>query len=146
MTAQVKACLFFSRKCLLRGQNNNLKSVLTAVRCCPMLFSAPSLTLSSASAPLSIPVNSFCSWNAFFERAFPQCHRRRYILQILHKGTGTNAPFDDVTQAHPLVDYIQLMKANGITSGCGATTCCPHNTTSRGQMAVFIMRAYFSPR
>ncbi len=39
--------------------------------------------------------------------------------------------------------YIQKLKDLGITSGCTATTYCPNDTVSRGQMAVFIMRARY---
>jgi hypothetical protein len=33
------------------------------------------------------------------------------------------------------------MKDLGITSGCGATTYCPSDPVTRGQMAVFLVRA-----
>jgi hypothetical protein len=36
------------------------------------------------------------------------------------------------------------MKQFGITSGCTATTYCPDDPVTRGQMAVFIMRGEFN--
>src|SRR5262249_1820859 len=39
--------------------------------------------------------------------------------------------------------YIQKMKDVGITSGCSATTYCPNDPVTRGQMAVFIVRGSY---
>jgi hypothetical protein len=65
----------------------------------------------------------------------------RKIVQIIQPGTAAMAPFDDVALAHPFSNHVQLMKINGITSGCSATSYCPDNPTTRGQMAVFLMRS-----
>lgn len=57
-----------------------------------------------------------------------------------------NASFTDVPAgpvAHPFFKYIQKMKELGITSGCTATQYCPDDPVTRGQMAVFMMRAKF---
>lgn len=53
--------------------------------------------------------------------------------------------FEDVPGSHPFFNAIQKMKELGITSGCGATAYCPDSTTTRGQMAVFLSRAFFAP-
>jgi len=52
--------------------------------------------------------------------------------------------FTDVTPSHPYFPWIQKMKQFGITSGCTATTYCPDDPVTRGQMAVFIMRGEFN--
>jgi photosystem II stability/assembly factor-like uncharacterized protein len=52
--------------------------------------------------------------------------------------------FTDVGPSHPYFPWIQKMKQFGITSGCTATTYCPDDPVTRGQMAVFIMRGEFN--
>jgi hypothetical protein len=49
--------------------------------------------------------------------------------------------FTDVPAAHPFFKYIQMMALLGITSGCAADRYCPDDPVTRGQMAVFILRA-----
>lgn len=62
---------------------------------------------------------------------------------ILQRG-GTNVPFfNDVPVSNAFFDYIQLLRSNGVTTGCGSGVYCPNDTTSRGQMAVFIIRSMF---
>ena len=39
--------------------------------------------------------------------------------------------------------FIQKMRELGITSGCTATTFCPNDNVTRGQMAVFIILAQY---
>ena len=51
--------------------------------------------------------------------------------------------FSDVPAAHPFFKWIQAMRDLGITSGCGASTYCPESPVSRGEMAVFIIRARY---
>jgi hypothetical protein len=59
---------------------------------------------------------------------------------------GPAAPFfTDVPQSHPFFAFIQKMRELGITAGCTATEYCPDNPTTRGQMAVFLIRAFFTP-
>ena len=57
----------------------------------------------------------------------------------------TAASFSDVATTHPFYGFIQKMKELGITSGCSATNYCPDAPTTRGQMAVFLIRAFFTP-
>ncbi len=49
--------------------------------------------------------------------------------------------FSDVQATHPFYDFITLLRQNGITRGCSPTQYCPGAATSRGQMAVFIIRS-----
>jgi len=49
--------------------------------------------------------------------------------------------FTDVPSTHPFFKYIQMMSLLGITSGCAADRYCPDDPVTRGQMAVFILRA-----
>ncbi len=51
------------------------------------------------------------------------------------------APFTDVSPTDPFLPAIDLLRSFGITSGCGATTYCPGDNITRGQMAVFVVRS-----
>jgi hypothetical protein len=63
------------------------------------------------------------------------------FFQIIQAPETLEDPYADVPITHPLVNYVSLMKGNAITSGCTAANYCPDGTTTRGQMAVFIIRA-----
>jgi hypothetical protein len=49
--------------------------------------------------------------------------------------------FTDVTAASPYFSYIQKLRQLGITAGCTPTRFCPDDNLTRGQMAVFLIRA-----
>ncbi|MBL8235575.1 MAG: S-layer homology domain-containing protein [Bryobacterales bacterium] len=49
--------------------------------------------------------------------------------------------FTDVPATDGFFGYIQKMKELGVTSGCTETTFCQWDTNTRGQMAVFVVRA-----
>ena len=53
------------------------------------------------------------------------------------------ASFNDVPTTHPLFQYIEALKASGITGGCQASPplYCPDAPLTRGQMAVFLSKA-----
>jgi hypothetical protein len=53
----------------------------------------------------------------------------------------TSPQFDDVDSGNTLFDYINTMRLWSITGGCTATSYCPGNNVTRGQMAVFVIRA-----
>jgi hypothetical protein len=63
------------------------------------------------------------------------------ILQIIQPPETPEPPYSDVPALHPFANHIALMKTNAITSGCTASAYCPDGTTTRAQMAVFIIRA-----
>ena len=53
--------------------------------------------------------------------------------------------FTDVPSAHPYFKWIQRMKLEQITGGCGTgSTYCPDAPVTRGQMAIFIVRGAFN--
>lgn len=68
-----------------------------------------------------------------------------FIIRAIYNGDNFFAPdtpqFTDVPSSHPGFRYIQKMAELRITAGCGATTYCPNESVTRGQMAVFIVRA-----
>jgi len=51
--------------------------------------------------------------------------------------------FNDVPPSHPFFQYIEALKASGITGGCSANPplYCPDSPLTRGQMAVFLSKA-----
>ncbi len=51
------------------------------------------------------------------------------------------ASFGDVPTSHPFFQFVEALKASGITGGCGAGNYCPDNPVTRGQMAVFLSKA-----
>jgi hypothetical protein len=55
-----------------------------------------------------------------------------------------SATFADVPTSHPFFRYVEKIYALGITSGClsGPLRYCPDAPVTRGQMAVFVERAY----
>ncbi|MBV6432590.1 MAG: hypothetical protein IANPNBLG_02732 [Bryobacteraceae bacterium] len=64
-----------------------------------------------------------------------------FLTQLLQPAASPAQIFQDVPLSNPFSPYIGLMKENAVTSGCTPTTYCPDTTTTRGQMAVFIVRA-----
>jgi len=49
--------------------------------------------------------------------------------------------FTDVPQVDPFFTFVQKIRQLGITAGCTATTYCPSDNISNGQLAVFVARA-----
>jgi len=67
-----------------------------------------------------------------------------FIERGIH-GSGfvpPNVPptFND-TAGHWAADWIEAVKADGITSGCGNDNYCPDASTTRAEMAIFLLRA-----
>jgi S-layer homology domain len=52
--------------------------------------------------------------------------------------------FNDVLASNTFFRFVQKMAELGITSGCGPSQYCPDSAVTRGQMAVFIGRIFFS--
>lgn len=56
---------------------------------------------------------------------------------------ATSPQFSDVPNSSPFYDAVNIMRLWSITSGCSATDYCPAAPVTRGQMAVFIIRALY---
>ena len=54
---------------------------------------------------------------------------------------GWVADFLDVPAAHQFHENVTRLVSNGVTVGCGGGLYCVDNPTTRGQMAVFLLRA-----
>ena len=63
-----------------------------------------------------------------------------YYRRIVAPAPAT-ASFNDVPTGHPFFQFIEALKASGITGGCGNDDFCPDNALTRGQMAVFLAKA-----
>lgn len=64
-----------------------------------------------------------------------------YAIQILQRAANARVFFDDVPGGHPFSDFVNIIADAGITSGCAAGSYCPDAPVTRGQMAVFLVRA-----
>jgi PKD repeat protein len=53
--------------------------------------------------------------------------------------------FGDVKTTTFLAKWMEELKAEGITGGCGSGNYCPTNTVSRGEMAAFIKKTFGLP-
>ncbi|MCZ2147189.1 MAG: S-layer homology domain-containing protein [Bryobacterales bacterium] len=61
--------------------------------------------------------------------------------QLVQNSGNRSQIFSDVLLDNIFIDYIGLMKLYGITTGCTTTAYCPNDSTTRGQMAAFIIRS-----
>ena len=55
--------------------------------------------------------------------------------------------FTDVPAAHLFARWIEQLAREGVTGGCATNPAryCPDSTVTRGQMAVFLVRAFNLP-
>jgi hypothetical protein len=59
-------------------------------------------------------------------------------------GVATGTPFGDVPRTHQFAAWIEKLYSYRVTLGCSATALlyCPESSVTRGQMALFIQRAF----
>jgi hypothetical protein len=74
-------------------------------------------------------------------------HRRRRVLAavlaaalVVPAAAWANHQFTDVPTSHTFHNTIAQAKDAGLTTGCSATTFCPDDPVSRGQMTAFLNR------
>jgi hypothetical protein len=71
------------------------------------------------------------------------------LLKTLEGGDYVPPPaqgvFGDVPASDPFAPWIEDLSGRGITAGCGGGNYCPSAATTRGQMAAFLTRTFFSP-
>jgi photosystem II stability/assembly factor-like uncharacterized protein len=70
-----------------------------------------------------------------------------FLIAAIEGGNSfayTTTPyFTDVPPSSPYFKFIQKLKDLGITGGCTATTYCPDDAVTRGEMAVFIIASRY---
>ncbi len=104
--------------------------------------STPWVTLTSnALSQGSGPLNFTLAANPSASPRTAIVHVAGNQVHLLQKGSSTLPPFADVPNSDPFADYVRILKDNAITSGCDAANYCPNQNTTRGQMAVFIVRS-----
>jgi hypothetical protein len=67
-----------------------------------------------------------------------------FVIRSIYGDTFAYNPvpyFADVPPADPNFTYIQKLRELGITAGCTATTFCSDRSITRGEVAVFVVRA-----
>jgi hypothetical protein len=72
----------------------------------------------------------------------------RGTLGAAHVPPAPAGLYADVSLDHPLAAWIEELAREGITGGCaaGPARFCPDVPVTRGQMAVFVVRAFDLPR
>jgi S-layer family protein len=99
---------------------------------------SPAVTVNNATTSYGIEYNQ----NGDFSGAVSLVGARiLYKLQV--SPAPATATFADVSNAHPLYQFIEALAASGITAGCTAPpnpNYCPNDFLTRGQMAVFLAR------
>ena len=65
-----------------------------------------------------------------------------FLTRAFDLDPGPDPVFTDVAPDAWYYDQVAALAASGITAGCGdGTTFCPHQQTTRAQMATFLARA-----
>lgn len=100
----------------------------------------PFLTLSGTSGAGAGAPQFQAGSNAATGPRFAAFAALQRLVHVAQAGTLAGSGFADVPSGDPFVHHIAMMRLRGITSGCSQTEYCPNSSTTRGQMAVFIIR------
>jgi hypothetical protein len=69
-----------------------------------------------------------------------------FLLKTSHGPSWTppaaSGDFLDVPVSNPFAPWVEALKDEGVTAGCGGAYYCPGSATKRGQMAVFITKGF----
>jgi hypothetical protein len=146
---------------------NNMASVTTTVGAVPP---SPSITVSSwvpvgaLSIPASVPDHAGSTWawtvtggtldtgqgtsTITFDAGTPGTTMSLQVIETDAAGCASPAgstlvqvDFLDVPPGHPFHDDVDTIARAGITAGCGGGDYCPAASTTRAQMAVFLLKA-----
>jgi hypothetical protein len=55
---------------------------------------------------------------------------------------AASGDFTDVPVSNPFAPWVEALKDEGVTAGCGVNVYCPSSATRRGQMATFLTKAF----
>ena len=55
---------------------------------------------------------------------------------------AASGDFPDVPVSNPFAPWVEALKDEGVTAGCGGGLYCPGQATRRGQMAVFLSKTF----
>jgi S-layer homology domain len=88
--------------------------------------------------------NRYCPYDLVTREAMAE------LIIAARFGAGTNFTypekpyFSDVPATDPGFRFVQRLKVDGITGGCGGSRYCPGDAITRGQTAVFITTGLFN--
>jgi S-layer homology domain len=68
----------------------------------------------------------------------------QYGTWVAYYPSNSLTQFDDVPPGSTFFNFVNVMGQWGITTGCAPRTYCPTASTTRGQMAVFIVRSLYA--
>jgi len=87
---------------------------------------------------ISIPtVRPAVHWDAQFREEIVPASLAASKVWDLHVGDS----FSEVARANPFYRFVETLLHRGVTGGCSTTTYCPAASTTRSQMAVFVLVA-----
>jgi hypothetical protein len=115
----------------------------------------PTYTINDAAAnygSLAAGATASCGSNCYAVTATaavrPATHWDASALETVSVGPTTKTwtlhvgdSFTDVPPSNPFYRFVETILHRGITGGCTATAYCPTNSTTRAQMAVFVLVA-----
>jgi hypothetical protein len=101
-----------------------------------------------AGAQASCTTQSNCYAVTVTAATRPAIHWDATALETVNVGPTTKTwtlhvgnSFTDVVTTSPFYRFVETLLHKGVTGGCGPTTYCPANSTTREQMAVFVLVA-----
>jgi hypothetical protein len=119
----------------------------------------PTYTINDSAASygaLAAGATSSCGSNCYAVTATaasrPATHWDASALETVTVGSTTKTwtlhvgdSFTDVAAASPFYRFVEILLHHGVTTGCTTTTYCPTASTTREQMAVFVLVAKEPP-
>ena len=118
---------------------------LTPVESGPFVDVAASIHASNINALATAGITSGCSDSAYCpNRTITREEMASLLARSLNLTAKSAAPFTDVAGS-PYASDIAAIAQAGITVGCEPSRYCPHDPTSRAQMATFLARAFKLP-
>jgi PKD repeat protein len=77
-------------------------------------------------------------WDAVAQETLSNGQIKSWIVHV-------GGSFDDVPATNPFYRQVETLLHHSVTAGCSATEYCPKQTTTRAQMAVFVLKAKEGP-
>jgi hypothetical protein len=103
-------------------------------------FFGPIEFLAQAGITTGCAAGMFCPDHPASRRAMAAFIERTMRASNWVPPTDASA-FTDVAPGSMFAGHIEALRTDGVTSGCSTITYCPESDVTRGQMAVFLLRA-----
>jgi hypothetical protein len=85
----------------------------------------------------------YCPGRSRRAARWPSCCSRRFAGRV--PAAGRDGALHGRAEDRRLAAWIEELSREEITSGCAANKFCPAKTSSRGEMAAFLSRAFSLP-